>query len=78
MKEKMEAWGIAIFVSILTLLQFGDRLYATSHGLESDAIHVVMAFLPVCFFALAEQRRRMKAELKQINDQLLALQTPEQ
>ena len=78
MKEKMEDWGIAIFVSILTLLQFGDRLHATSHGLESDAIHVVMAFLPVCFFALAEQRRRMKAELKQINDQLLALQTPEQ
>ena len=78
MKEKMEDWGIAIFITILALLQLGDRLYATSHGLESDAINVVMAFLPVCFFALAEQRRRMKAELKQINDQLLALQTPEQ
>lgn len=78
MKEKMEDWGVATFITILALLQLGDRLYATSHGLESDAINVVMAFLPVCFFALAEQRRRMKAELKQINDQLLALQTPEQ
>lgn len=76
MKEKMEDWGVAIFATFLALMQLGDRIYSTSQGLESSGI-TFFAFLPVCFIVLAEQRRRLKAELKQINDQLIAFQAAE-